>query len=204
MTFSLTHFLDFNLFLLLLFPWAKAFYSTKKVTKASFSSSFISTVIFIVIYVSFTKLSSFLNYFKGFTFLEFGIALLVAFLCLFFDFLIYKIVYKKIVYFKIDNNSIGMLFLLLFMLPFLEEFIYRACLYSFYSVYSSNPIIYIILSSISFGLNHMVYPKINVVTKSIWGIFLSILFILFENIWLCVIVHIICNLFIYIAGSRAK
>ncbi len=60
------------------------------------------------------------------------------------------------------------------------------------------------MSSISFGLGHFIYPKINIVTKTIWGLVFSVIYVLTGCIYIVIISHIINNLFLYLLGKTQK
>jgi membrane protease YdiL (CAAX protease family) len=54
------------------------------------------------------------------------------------------------------------------------------------------------LSGLSFSLNHFPYPRINLVTKFFWGVFLMVLVFLTHNVLFAIIAHICSNIIILI------
>lgn len=204
MSFSLTHFLDFNILILSMFPWVKGYLVERKISKAAFSSAFISTFIFLFIYMFFTKLDFIKNIFSSLSIKEIVISIMISVLCISIEILIFAFKYKKITFLQIEKHSFIVFILLTLIIPVLEEFIFRGCIYCICDEYFNTKLPFLFLSSICFGLNHLIYPKINIFTKFIWGILLGLEFILFNNLFCTILTHILCNLFIYFMGKKQK
>lgn len=204
MSFSLIHFLNFNLLILAIFPWMKVYFNKKDATKAEFSSSFISTSIFLIIYTYMTEIDYIQEIFLPIKIDNIVLIFISAIFCISTELVIFKIKYKKITFLKIENKNLFLLILLIVILPILEEYVFRACIYKFCSYYFDTNIPFLLLSSIGFGLNHIIYPKINILSKSFWGVVLGIQFIVCNNLFCCILTHIICNLFVYFMGRNSK
>ena len=204
MSFSLTHFLDFNILILSMFPWIKGFLVEKKISKAAFSTAFISTFIFLFIYMYFTKANFIKNIFSSLSIREILISIMISLLCISSESVIFLLKYKKITFLKIEKDCFTVFLLLTLIIPAIEEFIFRGCIYCICEEYFNTKIPFILISSVCFGLNHIIYPKINIFTKFIWGILLSLEFIFFNNLFCTIITHILCNLFIYFMGKKQK
>lgn len=204
MSFSLTHFLDFNILILSMFPWIKGFLVEKKISKAAFSTAFISTSIFLFIYMYFTKANFIKNIFFSLSVREILISIMISLLCIGIEIVIFLLKYKKITFLKIEKDCFTVFLILTLIIPAIEEFIFRGCIYCICEEYFNTKIPFIFISSVCFGLNHIIYPKINIFTKFIWGILLSLEFIFFNNLFCTIITHILCNLFIYFMGKKQK
>lgn len=204
MTFSLIHFLDFNLLMLILFPWAKACIKKDIPTKNEFCSVFISGFIFLFIYFFIVNSEYIKQIIKPITFKQTFFAIIITLLCIGLDITIFFLKYKKLKIEKIQNENLFIVILLLIVIPIQEELIFRAFLYRLCNNYFDLSFPFILLSGVSFGLNHIIYSKINIFTKLLWGIAFAIEFLLFQNILLCVLSHILCNLCIYFLGKFHK
>ena len=154
---------------------------------------------FLIVFYSIANKRDFFSIFN-----QFCIAILVACVCFLSDICIFKLKYKKIKISEIENVNFTLLFFLLIFIPLLEEMVFRGALYFFLGHTLIGKIFYILLSSIFFGLNHIIYSKINIVTKIFWGVFLSILFLFFNNIILCIISHITSNFLIFFTGKIVR
>lgn len=81
----------------------------------------------------------------------------------------------------------------------MEELLFRGFLFYILSLLGGSTPIFIILSSVSFGLCHFIYSPINIFTKILWGVGLSILFIITgSTVVYPIIAHITSNCFIVI------
>lgn len=204
MSFSLTLFLDFNILILSMFPWVKGYLVERKISKDAFSSAFISSFIFLLVYMFFTKLNFIKNIFSSLSIKEIVISIIISVLCISIEILIFALKFKKITFLQVEKHSFTVFILLTLIIPVMEEFIFRGCIYCICDDYFNTKLPFLFLSSICFGLNHLVYPKINIFTKFIWGILLGLEFILFNKLFCTMITHILCNLFIYFMGKRQK
>ena len=201
---SLTLFLNLNCLMLILFPYGKMF-AQKGVNKAeSFSKSVCSTAFFIIVYF-FCCIPTFVDSFFVFpTIRQIPWILGGSVLSLLIEFSIFIIKYKKLKIATIRSGKFFELSLLLVMIPILEEIIYVLCLHILCESLNIPTFLFIIMSSISFGLGHFIYPKINIVTKTIWGLVFSIIYVLTGCIYIVIISHIINNLFLYLLGKTQK
>ena len=82
----------------------------------------------------------------------------------------------------------------------MEEVLFRGLLCSALKLITYNRAIYVLLSSIAFSLNHIIYPKHNVFSKFLWGIILGCAYVITGNIVVPITSHIINNLVIYWIG----
>lgn len=204
MSFSLTHFLDFNILILSMFPWIKGFLVEKKISKAAFSKAFISTFIFLFIYMYFTKINFIKKIFSSVSIKAVLISIVISLLCVSIEILIFVLKYKKIRFQRVEEDCFTVFLLLTLIIPAIEEFIFRGCIYCICEEYFNTKLPFIFISSVCFGLNHIIYQKINILTKSVWGILLSLEFICYNNLFCTIITHILCNIFIYCMGKKQK
>lgn len=132
----------------------------------------------------------------------FFLILLGCILSLGLEILIFFIKYReiKVVKFSAEKKSYILFYLLI--IPILEEIIYISCLYGICKELFFPDTVFIILSAISFGISHFRYPKINIFTKSIWGLIFAIFYLIFNSLYLVIIIHILNNLVIYFLGRK--
>ena len=180
-------------------------FAQKGVNKAeSFSKSVCSTAFFIIVYF-FCCIPTFVDSFFVFpTIRQIPWILGGSVLSLLIEFSIFIIKYKKLKIATIRSGKFFELSLLLVMIPILEEIIYVLCLHILCESLNIPTFLFIIMSSISFGLGHFIYPKINIVTKTIWGLVFSVIYVLTGCIYIVIISHIINNLFLYLLGKTQK
>jgi len=74
-------------------------------------------------------------------------------------------------------------------------------LFAFFQSLDVHISIIIILSSVAFGLNHLVYSKINVLTKMIWGCMFALLYYYTDNIFYPIFSHVLCNIIVFTIGK---
>lgn len=201
---SLILFLNLNCLMLILFPYGKMF-AQRGVNKAEgFSKSVCSTAFFIIVYF-FCCIPTFVDSFFIFPNLrQIPWILAGSLVSLLIEFSIFIIKYKKLKITTIRSGKIFELSLLLVMIPILEEIIYVLCLHTLCVALNIPTFLFIVMSSLAFGLGHFIYPKINIVTKTMWGLVFSVIYILTGCIYIVIISHIINNLFLYLLGKTQK
>lgn len=198
---SLSLFLDILLLLIILFPCAPMYLKQKSVSE--FGKAFFSSFIFVSIYLVFTidNIWKILNFdISIFHFLLMSI--ICSFISLGFEFLIAKIKYKQIKVMNLSSNNLLIYFLVLVFIPIIEEIIFVGYLYLICEKLEINSLFFILLSGISFGINHIIYSKINIITKTIWGIFFALSYILTGNLYISILSHILNNLILLFIGRR--
>jgi len=80
----------------------------------------------------------------------------------------------------------------------LEEVIWRAYLISYATDVLNMPVQYaIVIASCAFGMNHLAYGLANLISKTIFGVILSIIYIASGSILPCILCHQIFNLMVF-------
>ena len=203
MTVSPILFLNICLIITISFPWAKCcLYNCGTIEKESFGRVFLSSVFFIVVFFFFLYPDFYYSIIKKIRLTGFFILILCTLLCIVSENIIFKIKYGTVLKITIpEKNSI--LILITFFIPIAEEIIFRGCYKYLLEIYQVPIIIYILFSSICFGLNHIIYYIINIFTKSVWGIFLSISYLITGNLLIPILSHILANV-IYVTFTKIK
>ena len=55
----------------------------------------------------------------------------------------------------------------------------------------------VIISSFAFGMNHLAYGLANVISKTLFGIILSLMYIVSDSLLLCILCHQTFNLMVF-------
>jgi len=200
MQISLIHFLNFCLGSMILFP-ASSCLLYKKVEKEKFGHVFTGSFIFLSVffYYMYREVFSFTNSAPQPMFVL--ISVLVSIICIASESLIVLIKNKKFSVQRIKTDSLILLLFVLLVIPVMEEFLFRRYLFAFFQSLDVHISIIIILSSVAFGLNHLVYSKINVLTKMIWGCMFALLYYYTDNIFYPIFSHVLCNIIVFIIGK---
>lgn len=85
--------------------------------------------------------------------------------------------------------------------PILEELIYRYYVYSFVSAINRNIFIYCFTSVCAFIFVHFFNQRVKCLYKIPFAIVESLLFFVYEEILLCIIIHMCCNILVYAYNS---
>lgn len=203
MAISLTLFLNINFLILALFPYISMFPCKKSEEAKSYAISFCSNAAFLICYSIFSlpvlqkDLFSFSIDIK-----KIFVIFLGCILSLGLEILIFFIKYKEIKFVKCSAEKKSYILFYLLLIPILEEIIYLSCLYGICKELFIPDVFFVILSAISFGVSHFRYPKINILTKSIWGLIFAIFYLIFNSLYLVIIIHIFNNLIIYFLGRK--
>ena len=80
----------------------------------------------------------------------------------------------------------------------LEEILWRGYLIP-YAIYILNmPVQYaIIISSLAFGMNHIAYGLANVISKTLFGVILSLMYLASDSLLPCILCHQVFNLMVF-------
>ena len=90
---------------------------------------------------------------------------------------------------------IGLLLSCIFSEVILEEVLWRGYLLSYANDVLNMPVQYaVVISSLAFGMNHLVYGLANVISKTLFGIILSLMYLVSESLLPCILCHQIFNL----------
>lgn len=201
MMFSLIHFLEVNYIMLICFPSLVYLLSPYGNDKENFSRSFCTNFVSIIIFTYFLypkNLSSFLP--TSFSFMTLIWIVVLSALCLFIDFGLYYVLYRKVKVSTVSQKNLAIVVLVVILIPIMEEILFRGLLRNALELLTPNKVIFILLSSFAFSLNHIIYSRYNVFSKFIWGIILGGAYVLTGNIAIPIISHIINNLVIYSIG----
>ena len=81
---------------------------------------------------------------------------------------------------------------------FLEEVLWRGYLISYTTNILNMPVQYaIVISSVSFGMNHIAYGLANVLSKTLFGVILSLLYLASGSLLPCILCHQVFNLMVF-------
>ena len=201
MQISLIHCLDVMLLIIILTPYARTFLMRNPFDKRNFGKNFSESFIFLAVCFFFLYPFFWIDQKKNFTFdtVFFLLAIITSILCVSVEILIFKFKYGIVRIKKLDKDNKILTVYLLLLLPIMEELLFRGFLFYILSLLGGSTPIFIILSSVSFGLCHFIYSPINIFTKILWGVGLSILFIITgSTVVYPIIAHITSNCFIVI------
>jgi membrane protease YdiL (CAAX protease family) len=204
MEISLTLFLDVNFLLIILFPYSGMFAEKTNKDAESYGKAFCSASFFVIVYFLICYPSFNNSFFIQLKLSDVWYFLIGSISSLTLEFLITFLKYKKIRIAKIVSNKLEIVIFVLVGIPILEEVIYISCLYFLCKEMGIPACGFICLSAISFGLGHFRYPKINIVTKTVWGAVFAIVYVLTGNIYIVIVSHIVNNIVLYIAGKLKK
>ena len=77
----------------------------------------------------------------------------------------------------------------------LEEVLWRGYLLSYANDVLNMPVQYtVVISSLAFGMNHIAYGLANVISKTLFGIILSLMYLAFNSLLPCILCHQVFNL----------
>ena len=80
----------------------------------------------------------------------------------------------------------------------LEEILWRAYLVSYATGVLNMPVQYaIIIASLAFGMNHLAYGLANVISKTLFGVILSIMYLASDSLLPCILCHQVFNLMVF-------
>ena len=80
----------------------------------------------------------------------------------------------------------------------LEEVLWRGYLFSYANDILNIPVQYaVIISSLSFGINHLVYGLANVISKTLFGVILSLIYLASDSLLPCILCHQVFNLMVF-------
>ena len=80
----------------------------------------------------------------------------------------------------------------------LEEILWRGYLISYANDVLSMSVQYaVVISSLAFGMNHTVYGLANVVSKTLFGVILSLMYLVSESLLPCILCHQVFNLMVF-------
>ena len=80
----------------------------------------------------------------------------------------------------------------------LEEVLWRGYLLSYANDVLNMPVQYaIVISSVAFGMNHIAYGLANVLSKTLFGIILSLLYLISDSLLPCILCHQVFNLMVF-------
>ena len=93
---------------------------------------------------------------------------------------------------------IGLLLGCIFGEVILEELLWRGYLISYANDVLSMSVQYtVVISSLAFGMNHLVYGLANVISKTLFGIILSIMYLVSESLFPCILCHLVFNIMVF-------
>lgn len=91
----------------------------------------------------------------------------------------------------------------IFFVPLFEEFIFRYFLYRHIESASFNQLninfLFLFLSTVAFLVAHIKKLKVKAIYKSVFAVVLSGIFLVTEEIWVCIIIHMIFNGVVYLS-----
>ncbi|OTN83645.1 CPBP family intramembrane glutamic endopeptidase [Enterococcus faecium] len=104
-----------------------------------------------------------------------------------------------------NRNKVHIIKEQLFLLPLiliivLEELFFRTVTYE----HITSPFLFIIISGVSFGLCHIYFSKRDMIYKFFLGMMLAILYVRSNNVYLCILIHLIYNMFILNFTRRSE
>ena len=81
---------------------------------------------------------------------------------------------------------------------FLEEILWRGYLLSYANDILNMPVQYaIVISSLAFGMNHLAYGLANVISKTLFGVILSLMYLASDSLFPCILCHQVFNLMVF-------
>ena len=80
----------------------------------------------------------------------------------------------------------------------LEEVLWRGYLISHATNFLNMSVQYaVIISSLAFGMNHLAYGLANVISKTLFGIILSLIYLVSDSLLPCILCHQVFNLMVF-------
>lgn len=194
---SLTRCLDVVLLVIILTPYATAFLSENPFDSKTFGKSFLSAFIFVSIcfYYLYPSFWDARNFAVKLSFLP--LSFLSAAGCFLLDVGMFKLCYGMVRVKKLNFKAPLLSLYLVFLLPVMEELLFRAYLFYVLDSLGASKVLFVILSSLSFALCHFIYSPINIFTKALWSLLLCWLFIkTSHSVGYTIVAHILSNLFL--------
>lgn len=104
---------------------------------------------------------------------------------------------------RFEFNSLKQPFFVMVLYPVCEEYIYRFFLYYHISNTIKVPWVFVIISVMSFLFCHFTTQKHKSIYKLPLAIIECIVFLYFNNIFICIIIHMVYNILVYSHNARA-
>lgn len=101
-------------------------------------------------------------------------------------------------------HQIGKSIITLIIFPFLEEYIYRYFLYDLLMRSEGSSALFIIASTVFFVGSHLYSQREKALTKIPLGIALAGFYVCFQNIFVCLSIHLSFNLCVYFYNQTSK
>ena len=93
---------------------------------------------------------------------------------------------------------IGLLLICILGEVILEEILWRGYLVSYATNVLNIPVQYaVVISSLAFGMNHLAYGLANVISKTLFGIILSLMYLVSGSLLPCILCHQVFNLMVF-------
>ncbi|WP_425482882.1 CPBP family intramembrane glutamic endopeptidase [Listeria valentina] len=102
------------------------------------------------------------------------------------------------------NHYTSHVFLVLYSYPILEEVNFRYFIYLYGTLFNYSSIQYLLIATLTFFLSHLVYQGNSSLIKIIFSFIQTVLFLLTQNIFLCIFIHISFNIFVYLTNNYYK
>ena len=94
--------------------------------------------------------------------------------------------------------SIGLLLICILGEVILEEILWRAYLVSYATDVLNIPVQYaVVIASLAFGMNHLAYGLANVISKTLFGVILSFMYLASDSLLPCILCHQVFNLMVF-------
>ena len=94
--------------------------------------------------------------------------------------------------------SIGVLLLCILGEVIIEEVLWRGYLVSYAIDVLNIPVQYaVVIASLAFGMNHLAYGLANVISKTLFGIILSFMYLASDSLLPCILCHQVFNLMVF-------
>ena len=93
---------------------------------------------------------------------------------------------------------IGLLLICILGEVILEEILWRGYLVSYATDVLNIPVQYaVVIASLAFGMNHLAYGLANVISKTLFGIILSLMYLVSGSLLPCILCHQVFNLMVF-------
>ena len=97
-----------------------------------------------------------------------------------------------------QKSSIGLLLVCILGEVIIEEVLWRGYLVSYATDVLNIPVQYaVIIASLAFGMNHLAYGLANVISKTLFGIILSLMYLASGSLLPCILCHQVFNLMVF-------
>lgn len=198
---SLTLFLNINLLLMVMFPYGRMFAHQGEKRIENYSKSVCVSTSFALTYL----LICIPDFFENLCNVpELGLLkwiIVSSGLSLGLEIAIFLVIYKKIRICTIRQGSLFQILMMLVAIPVIEEILYVLCLHTICMTLHLGRIVFVILSAAAFGVGHFIHHKINILTKTVWGIIFAIIFLYTGNIYIVIFSHMINNVILFFLGK---